>query len=809
MKAVAPLGYTFFPMERSACKGYSLGVVLLLAAVMLTAASFASTQADAVASPVSVAAGKDTIRPSSAAAAPSHIGTAPAAIAKALESMLENLDGLAASMVTTNSDEALQTEALQEEEHLKDTTRKLLALCKGIPDPVRDPVAFVEVEENLEAWLQKLGKELHITLAKTHGAAGGRASPLEHKLRALRALLAEADKLKRTLERTWTDAFPDPAERELRRAEAYKELSKRRSIAREETLRRLEEHREKLSETLKRASEIEKKAARELERASSSDEEDLARLRLQYARYQARMQEYALKAIEAEKAAVEAEARLQRCKARAAEAAALVERSSDPAVVETARDRLMAEARTLRAQARALSSENELLREEIPALREEVERVAERYEALESGLEKHRNDKLYRRRVYYARMCQKFAAGLLDEYRNNLEWREKRRTLLESAADVLDEAAARIRSPAVLLGQSYRQLFEFLALLLLTMACAWLLTKSTNRVIKQAAARSEWEWDDVAVEELEPPILMPLLAGGVWIALKRLSIPAESYYYLQVARKAFLSVWSGYLCWKLVNLANSLIEPAIEASEYRLDKQLYRFIRRTIRVLIVVFTIVFVLEAFGCKVSSLLAGLGLGGLAFALAAKDTIANLFGSIVIFVDRPFKVGNWVVINGVEGIVEDIGIRSTRIRTFKDTLVTIPNATVANASAENIHSFRKRRLYFKINLRLDTPIDKVKEAVEKIRTLLDEHPMILDGHYVYVTGLTDFGIEMMIYCFVATTDWRIWLQYSEEIYLRLLELLEHIGVELAYPTQTIAIETTAGPIRFEPAPPQSQPR
>ncbi|MHC4391847.1 MAG: mechanosensitive ion channel family protein, partial [Planctomycetota bacterium] len=134
----------------------------------------------------------------------------------------------------------------------------------------------------------------------------------------------------------------------------------------------------------------------------------------------------------------------------------------------------------------------------------------------------------------------------------------------------------------------------------------------------------------------------------------------------------------------------------------------------------------------GYNVTSVLAGVSVGGIAIALAAKDTVSNLFGSIMIFTDKPFEVGDWIKTGSTEGIVEEIGLRSTKVRTFQDTLISIPNSHIGAAAVENVSRFQARRVYVNLGIRYDTELKKIEPAIEGIRKILDEHGDVRPGHY-----------------------------------------------------------------------------
>ena len=153
----------------------------------------------------------------------------------------------------------------------------------------------------------------------------------------------------------------------------------------------------------------------------------------------------------------------------------------------------------------------------------------------------------------------------------------------------------------------------------------------------------------------------------------------------------------------------------------------------------------------------MIAGLGLGGLAFALASKDMVQNLFGSVTILLDRTFAVGDWIIVDGKEGSVESIGFRSTRIRTFYNSMLTVPNSTFITASVDNMGERRYRRLSTKLGLAYETPPDKIEAFCEGVRELVRQHPyMRKDYFHVYFNGYADSALEILVYVFWETPEW-----------------------------------------------------
>jgi MscS family membrane protein len=296
-----------------------------------------------------------------------------------------------------------------------------------------------------------------------------------------------------------------------------------------------------------------------------------------------------------------------------------------------------------------------------------------------------------------------------------------------------------------------------------------------------------------AFRNISDSILRPFglmaMAFAWWAGLNSLSLTAEVLVILLVSVKflACLStVWGAY---RLVDLIAAFLQDAAAKTSSKLDDALVPLVTKTIKVFVTVMGIVFIADNLDVDVTSLLAGLGLGGLAFALAAKDVAGNLFGSITVLLDQTFHVGDWVLIGDVEGTVEHIGFRSTRIRTFYNSQVSVPNSTLITSSVDNMGKRTYRRLSCKLSIAYDTPPERIEAFCEGIRELVRQHPYTRKDYYhVYLNEFGASAIEILVYVFWQTPDWGTELRERHRFLLDCLRLAKRLGVEYAYPTQTI---------------------
>jgi MscS family membrane protein len=248
-------------------------------------------------------------------------------------------------------------------------------------------------------------------------------------------------------------------------------------------------------------------------------------------------------------------------------------------------------------------------------------------------------------------------------------------------------------------------------------------------------------------------------------------------------------------------IAASLLAEAIVASEHlrrgSLDSQLIRLGMRFAGIAIAIGFLIQGSYELGFPTYSVLAGLGVGGLAVALAARDSLANLLGSMLIMIEKPFRVGHVVRVAGGEGTVEDVGFRSTRIRTADNSLISIPNNSVVNATVENLSLRRMRRQRFLIQVTYDTSREKLEELMAGIKQLITDHP--LTNKTNFNVRFNDFGessLNILIYFHLETTDYSAELEAREEILLQIMDLAKQLGIDFAFPTRTLVIETPSEP-------------
>jgi len=287
------------------------------------------------------------------------------------------------------------------------------------------------------------------------------------------------------------------------------------------------------------------------------------------------------------------------------------------------------------------------------------------------------------------------------------------------------------------------------------------------------------------------PFSMVGMALLWWALLHFLALPPRVYEALSLAIRLVLMfgfVWA--LC-RVVDWVAQGFRGFARRTESKLDDLLVPMVRKAVKVFVVAIGIVWIADNVGMDIAALLAGLGIGGVAIALASKDTVENFFGAAAILADRPFQVGDWIRMGDIEGTVEEVGFRSTRVRTFYNSKITFPNALLIRSAVDNLGEREYRRVREVIGVTYDTPPDKLAAFVEGIRELIRIHPYTRKDYYhVYFHAFGASALEILIYCFLRCPDWGTELRERQRLMLDILRLAESLGVEFAFPTQTLHV-------------------
>ncbi len=339
----------------------------------------------------------------------------------------------------------------------------------------------------------------------------------------------------------------------------------------------------------------------------------------------------------------------------------------------------------------------------------------------------------------------------------------------------------------MLLGNSMGAWIFTIILILSSLFLAKLTYKIIGIVFKKHTDKSNSKLDSILIDMLREPFVFALAIIGIWYSLQTLqfndkieNIISNAYYILIVFDSA----------WLVVRFLDAMIEryivPFTQATETQLDDQLLPIIRKSIKATVWILAILVALNNAGYDVSAILASLGIGGLAFALAAKDTVANLFGSLTIFLDEPFEIGDRVIVNGYDGFIEDVGLRSTRLRLLNGRIVTMSNSSMTNSPVENITSEPSRSVNLTLALVYNTSDKEMQKAIDILKEAVKINILLEDECIVYFNSFGDFSLNI-IFIYKIRKESSIF-EGQSTVNLEILRRFNKEKLEFAFPTQTI---------------------
>jgi MscS family membrane protein len=354
------------------------------------------------------------------------------------------------------------------------------------------------------------------------------------------------------------------------------------------------------------------------------------------------------------------------------------------------------------------------------------------------------------------------------------------------------------------LGIYFYQYIGLLILILISLLVHQIFTFFVEKILLQILLRSGYE--RLAGRYLLPvakPASLLLVVALLVFFIPILQLAPNLSHYLIVGLKVLIPVFGTIVFYRLVNILCMYLERLALKTESSLDDQLVPLLRKTLKTIIIIIGTLFILTKLDIDIIPLLTGLSIGGLAFALAAQDTIKNFFGSVMIFVDKPFQIGDWITSGTIDGTVEEVGFRSSRVRTFRNSMMYVPNSKLADSVIDN-HGLRQyRRFYTQIAINYDTPADLIDTFVEGLRMIVAKHPQTRkDAYHVYFNDLGPHSLNVMFYIFFEVPDWGAELKARHEILLEITKLAKQLGVHFAFPTQTLHMENFPGQPSMSPS-------
>ena len=322
------------------------------------------------------------------------------------------------------------------------------------------------------------------------------------------------------------------------------------------------------------------------------------------------------------------------------------------------------------------------------------------------------------------------------------------------------------------------------------------LSKQSFRIFKSFSSN---QFSEIFIELLRKPLEQLITVLVIYFAFERLNFPS-TWQLVPVdkigIRLIMLVVWQIaffiVVCRILLRTTDFFTFVLINRESLPISPELGNFLKELIKVLIVVLCLFAGLRIiFHVNITALVASLGIGGLAVALAAQDTLANLLGSFVIYLDKPFKTGDLIEAGEIKGRVEHVGFRTTRIRTLEKSLLTVPNKKLIDVALNNITLSEARRVKFELGLTYASKSNQILDIITDIKTVLLNHPKIGEDITVHFTDFSTSSLNILVLYFVMSNEYELMVEVKEEVNMEIMAIIEKHGCEFAFPTQTIYVQ------------------
>jgi MscS family membrane protein len=272
-----------------------------------------------------------------------------------------------------------------------------------------------------------------------------------------------------------------------------------------------------------------------------------------------------------------------------------------------------------------------------------------------------------------------------------------------------------------------------------------------------------------------------------------LMLPIEVNFVLNIIYKLAIPLLLTLIAYRTADVAADIFDKLAARTATKMDDKLSPLIRKALKFLVIVTGLIYTLNAFDIELAPILAGVSIGGIAIAFAAQDTIRHLFGSVTVFTDRPFEVGDWIVFEGNEGVVEEVGVRSSRIRTFYNSILTVPNGKLSDMIIDNMGRRQFRRYRTMIAITYDTPPKVINVFTDGLRKIIQNHPKTKkDNFSVYLNDFSESSLHILFNVHLEVSELADEFQARHELITKILALADRLNVRFAFPTRTMHMET-----------------
>ncbi len=333
----------------------------------------------------------------------------------------------------------------------------------------------------------------------------------------------------------------------------------------------------------------------------------------------------------------------------------------------------------------------------------------------------------------------------------------------------------------------------FIIVFLVLMGIRYFIVRWVLHVLKKMAEKTKNKLDDQLIERGEPPFKLALTITMFSISINILNLPPKISGTLSSIIRSIFIIALFWAFYRSTSILSNYLERWTSKTPSSIDDKIGRFVIKILKVLIFVMAGMILIQEWNYDITGIITGLGIGGLAFALAAKDMLSNIFGLIMIIADKPFVVGDWIQTGSLEGTVEDIGFRSVRVRTFSHALISVPNSTIANDTITNWSKMGKRRIMFNLDITYSSTPDQITAFTKKAERYLQKHSEIHEQTiFVKFSNFGDSSYEIFFYFFTKTTNWGEFLDVQQRVKLDIAKMVLDMGLSFAFPSRSIYMES-----------------
>lgn len=350
------------------------------------------------------------------------------------------------------------------------------------------------------------------------------------------------------------------------------------------------------------------------------------------------------------------------------------------------------------------------------------------------------------------------------------------------------------------IGQLLLLILVLVLIFVLRRVALWIVFKPLRRISQRTPMLNDQRLFDLAAV----PVRYIVIAIALFMGAEIMDLGGRVNIFVENLARSFVILGILFTLYRLPDIFMPTSQQLLAITGMAIEDRLIPFLRTAIKLFIIALGLVILLQEWEYDVSGLIAGLGLGGLALSLAAQDTVSNLFGFVAIVSDRPFNVGEFVVTPDAEGIVEHVGLRTTRIRRLDQGVIYVPNRKMADAAVLNWSRLSKRRMDYVLGVTYDSTSDDLRVLLHRIREMLKSQPLVdPDSVVAYFIGFGDSSLNILIRSFVHLSDWGEFHAEQERLHMLVMDIIRDLGMSVAFPSRSLYLETVPDRMTLDPLP------